>query len=369
MKRRGKAGYAVAAVALAACAAGFVLDTRGMLRSYLFAWLFALGICAGALANLMVHTMTHGRWGEPFRPPLIAATRMLPVVSVLALPVLLGAGDLFPWAVEGTRDRPSAWLNVPFFDLRTVLYLAIWNAIAFFWLRADRATVDPARASAPGAVRASAIGLIVYSLTVSAASFDWVASLTPDWFSSGFGLVYGVGQMLAGAAFGVVAAALAQRDAPDAAVLEQRFHDLGNLLLMYVLTWAYLAFAQFLIIWAENLPHEIGWYLPRVQTSWRWLGAFLVAFHFFVPFLLLLQRAAKRSVAALGGIAAALLAAHLADVFWLVVPGFRAAGLAFAWTDLAALAGVAAVWFLAWPFATAPVRLRWEAPREEAAHG
>src|SRR6185312_10850102 len=116
-----------------------------------------------------------------------------------------------------------------------------------------------------------------------------------------------------------------------------RFHDLGNILLMYVLTWAYLAYTQFLIIWSENLPHEIRWYVPRVQTGWAALGIFLVAFHFFLPLLILLSRTAKRSPALLGAIAMGLLLAHLADAFWLVVPTFRTAGFAISWTDILAL--------------------------------
>ena len=125
--------------------------------------------------------------------------------------------------------------------------------------------------------------------------------------------------------------------------------DLGNLLLMWMLTWAYLAFMQFLIIWSEDLPREIAWYLPRLQTSWVMLGVFIVAFQFFVPFVLLLLRAAKRSVAALGAIAGGLLAAHCAYVFWLVIPGLRPHGFAIAWTDVAALAGIAGACALAWP--------------------
>ena len=321
----------------------------GFLQSYLFAWLFLLAISLGALANLMVHSLTGGRWGEPVRPAWIAATRLLPLVALLFLPILLGMRRLYPWVEE-----PGAYLNVPFFAARSVAYLAIWVVLGAAFLRADRATVDPANGGNAGAQRIAAAGLIAYALTVSLAAVDWIASLTPHWYSSAFGLVIGTGQMLAGAAFGVAAAAgsfgaLARvpRPAGDEPT-RLRFHDLGNLLLMYVLTWAYLAYTQFLVIWSENLPHEIHWYVPRVQTGWAALGIFLVAFHFFLPLLILLSRTAKRSPALLGTIAMGLLLAHLADAFWLVVPTFRSDGFAISWTDLLALALLGVAWGWAW---------------------
>src|SRR5581483_9436916 len=193
------------------------------------------------------------------------------------------------------------------------------------------------------------------------AAYDWIVSLTPGWASSGFGLVVGVGQMLAGAAFGVAAFSFGPAlPTPENEETRARCHDLGNILLMYVMTWAYLAFTQFLIIWAENLPREIAWYVPRLQTGWWTLGAFLVAFQFFVTFLILLSRGAKRAPRLLGGLAAALLAVYVANVFWLVLPAFRPDGLEVSWTDLAALVAVAAVYGALWR--------RMLHRREEAAH-
>src|SRR6185437_1299729 len=236
------------------------------------------------------------RWGEPIRPPLIAAAGLMPVVALLFIPILLGAARLYPWAAE-----PGRYLNLPFFAARSVACLAIWIALGTAFLRADRATVDPASGGASRARRIAAGGLVVYAVTMTLAAVDWIASLTPHWYSSGFGLVVCTGQMLAAMAFAVAVAARRTREPPRepgpgwGALPEEgrdairlRFNDLGNLLLMYVLTWAYLAYTQFLVIWSENLPHEIHWYVPRVQTGWAALGIFLVAFHFFLPLVILL---------------------------------------------------------------------------------
>ncbi|HST02156.1 MAG TPA: hypothetical protein VLJ84_10910 [Usitatibacter sp.] len=297
------------------------------LHSYLAAWLFVLALSLGSMANLMVHQLTGGRWGEPVLPAWAAASRLMPWVALAALPILVGAQWIFPWVQE-----PGRWLNLPFFEARSVVYLVILGALA--WM-------------APGRSWLAAPGLVIYTLVISLASFDWIASLTPHWYSSGFGLVVGTGQMLAGAAFGVAVGARAWRDREDDEA-RLRFNDLGNLLLMYVLVWAYLAYTQYLVIWSENLPHEIHWYVPRTQTGWAGLGIFVIAFHFGLPLLILLSRAAKRAPRVLGAIAAALLVAHLADVYWLVMPSVRTDGISVRWTDPVMLAIVAAMWWFAW---------------------
>jgi len=323
--------------------------TTTILHSYLFAWLFVLGVSLGSLGNLMVQSLTTGRWVEPVRPAWIGAARMMPWVALLFIPVLVGVKLIYPWT-----NADGRWLNVPFWCARSVLYLAIWCLLAWGYLRADVATVDPVAGGGPRVRGLSAGGLLVYTFTVSLAAFDWIASLTPNWYSSGFGLVVGTGQMLSGAAFGVMIGATGRPFAPD---VRQRFHDLGNLLLMYVLTWAYLAFTQFLVIWAENIPKEIHWYVRRLETGWVSLAWIVVCLHFALPFLILLSRTAKRSPQFMGALAAALLVVHMVQVYWLVIPSVRPDSFSIAWSDPLALVLVAGVWFLLW-------RRAMRAPRE-----
>jgi hypothetical protein len=145
------------------------------------------------------------------------------------------------------------------------------------------------------------------------------------------------GQGLAGAAFGVLAVSLQ----PSAS--RPVLHDLGNILLTYVLLWAYLAFTQYLIIWSENLPDGIVWYTRRLDTAWWWIALLLVAFHFFIPLLVLLSRAAKRAPLVLGGLAAALVCMHLVDAWWLIVPSVAATSVHVLWVAPLAATGVMAL--------------------------
>jgi len=289
--------------------------------SYLFAWLLFLGLALGGMANLMLHNLSGGAWGSAVRPTFVAAARLVPLAALLGIPVLVAMRHLYPIG-------ESVWFSAPFFAARSIAYLALWSAFGL-WLRSS--------------VAWSAIGLIVYVFTMSLAATDWIAALVPQWYSTGFGLVVAIGQMLGAMALAVAHAGL-RAERTD----RQVFLDLGNLLLMYVMTWAYLAFMQFLIVWVGNLPREIAWYLPRLQTGWVALGVILVVFHFFAPLAILLFRSAKRSPLLLGSLAAALLAVHVIDVYWLVAPSVRPLGFHIAVADILALLAAAALWRFAW---------------------
>lgn len=303
----------VGAVLLLACLPGWWLDRVAFLAAWLVGWCFCAGLVLGGLANVWIHTLTGGGWGEPIRAPLLQLGRALPALAVLFLPILAGVADLYPWAGAGwewTGERSAlafkyAWLQPAPFVLRAAVVLLVWNGLA-------RASRSPAFARSPGFAAAA---LILYGFTVSIAAVDWIMSLMPLWYSSIFGLVVGVGQMLAGLALGAMVSCRAESLAD---VRARR--DLGNLLLAYVLTWGYLAFSQFLIIWSENLPHEIVWYVVRRGDGWLVLGAVVALLQFALPLLLLLFRSVKASPRGLAAVALGLLVAYLLDLCWLILP-------------------------------------------------
>jgi hypothetical protein len=319
------------------------------LPSYLFVWLFVLGLSLGSLAWVVVHNLTGGDWGHAARPFLQAALRLFPLSALLALPLLFAPAQLLPW-MRTTAGAPHAgfvagqlwYLNSTFFYARAIVYFAIWLGLARL-LRSDRVLAPhlPGRRD-PSLQAVSAVGFVLYAITTTFAAVDWTMSLTPSWHSTEFGLLIGTGQVLSALAGAIVCAyALAvDVDAP----LRRRFHDLGNLALALVLVWAYLALMQFLTIWIEDLPDEITWFLLRSRTSWSALTSFVVVAHFVLPFLLLLSSSAKRTPAVLAAVASVVLLACLADSFWLVVPIFRPRGFELQWSDLGALLAIGGLW-------------------------
>jgi len=302
-------------------------------RSYLIAYLFWLGVALGCLPLLMLHHLVGGTWGFVIRRVLEAGTRTLPLMVVLFVPLLFGIHSLYEWshadvvARDAVLQAKRAYLNSTFFVVRAVVYFLSW--IIFAWLL-NRWSVEQDKTGNPNLIRRfqllSGPGIIVYSLAMTFASIDWGMSLEPHWFSTIYGVLFIVGQALAAMAFATAVAVRLSESPPLSQFMNaQVFQDLGNLLLAFIMLWAYISFSQYLIIWAGNLPDEIPWYLHRGSNGWQWVAALLALFHFAIPFVLLLGRGNKRNKAFLGKIAIAVLVMRWVDVYWLIAPSFAPA--------------------------------------------
>lgn len=346
----------VGAIGLLCCLLGVYLDPVQFFRSYLVAYLFWLSIPLGCLAILMIHHLVGGTWGAVIRRVLEAATRTLPLLLVLFVPLLFGMEDLYVWAnPEAVAKDPmlqhkSAYLNVRFFLLRCAGYFAVWLALTYVLNRGSRRQEEAPDWATDQIVRRrlrllGGPGLALYGLTVTFTAVDWMMSLEPLWYSTIYGLRVAATQLLAGLAWAIIVTRwLAEREPLAEVLTPDHFQDLGNFLLTFIMAWIYVAFSQYLIIWSGNLPEEITWYLRRGSGSWGWVALFLLAFHFVVPFVLLLARPLKRRASLLAALAAGLLFVHLVELFWLVMPAFSPAGVHVHWLDLVAPVGVGGVW-------------------------
>jgi magnesium-transporting ATPase (P-type) len=242
------------------------------------------------------------------------------------------------------------YLNVPFFVVRSVIYFAIWMGLAWFLNKWSAQQDEPGNASAEKNLEGiSGPGLVLWGIAVTFSAVDLVMSLEPKWFSSIYGMMIMVVYALSAMAFVIfIARKLTDREPLMQLASPQRFKDLGNFLLTFVMLWAYLSFSQFLIIWSGNMPEEISWYMARARGSWGALAVVLIIFHFAIPFALLLSRDIKRGPRALSAVAAALVALTLVDIFWLIVPAFEPDGLRVHWSNIGMVAGLGGLWL--WAF-------------------
>jgi hypothetical protein len=355
-------GMIAGVIGLLLCAVGWFLAPDYFFRGYLVGWVFWLGVSLGCMAICMVGHLSGGDWAVVSRRILEAAARVLPLMLVLFVPIALGLSRLFQWAHPELikTDRVVA-LKAPyfyflslsdrtplFFYLRLVLYFAIWIGLALrlssLSLQQDR-TGDP---SLLGRMRVvSAPGLIIYCLSLTFASVDWLMSLQIHWYSTIYGFYLIASQALAGFAFLIVIAVLLSRSEPMAGVFQPRhFHDWGKLLFAFVMIWTYFSWSQFLITWAGNLPEEIAFFLPRINGGFGWVALAIVLFHFTVPFSLLLSRDLKRNGRTLAMVALGLLVMRVVELFWQVEPAFPAAVRhpAFDWEYLAAPLLIGGLW-------------------------
>jgi hypothetical protein len=308
-------------VALVACLAGAILDPAGFFPAWLAAVACWIALPLGSLMLLLAHVLTGGRWGEAARPMLLAGIATLPVLALAFLPLLLGLQHLYPWA----RGNETPYLAPGFWSLRAVACFALWGGLALLALRR------------PVTRRLAALGLILLGLTTTMAAIDWLMSLEAPWSSSVFGLLVIAGALLAALAFATLLVALLGRDdEPD----REARADLGSLLLAGLLLWAYLQAMQLVIIWEENLPDEIGWYLHRLGHGWQWAAGLVPILGFAAPFLLLLSRRIKRRRLWLIAICLVLLASHVVEAWWLVLAPFPAGLGALAPAAMLAIGGL-----------------------------
>jgi hypothetical protein len=349
---QGRAFIVGAIGVLATVALGFH-DWTQFFRSYLFAYVYWMAFAMGSLGFLQLHHMTGGKWGLPIRRILEAGTRTIPLMTLLSIPIFLGIKKLYPWAIdpeilgdEAAGHFRRVWLQPGFFVVRAVVYFAIFNLLVFLlnkWSAEQDRTADVRLKEKMTSLAAP--GVILWSLAWSWAMLDWVMSLEPKWYSSIYGMVFMVISLLSAVSFSVLMLRLLDSYQPlHDSYDPPRLNDIGNFMLVFTLLWTYMSFAQFLIIWSGNLKQEIPWYKVRAFTSWGYIGAALLIFHFFVPFFILLQRRVKRKIERLSVIALWMLGISLIDVFWLIVPSFRAGGIHVSPVDICAVVGIGGVW-------------------------
>lgn len=349
LNRWQKTALIVGGILYLASIIGGIFSPNQFFRSYLFAYLFWIGLALGSMAIVMLQYLTGGAWGVVTRRIFEAATRTLPLLAILFIPILFGIPRLYNWAhpqivqADDVLRHRSFYMNPTGFILRAIFYFAVWLTFAYFlnkWSREE----DEGGNRQLLLQKLSAPGLILYVFMVTFSSIDWAESLADHWFSTMWGFLFVASQGLIAMSFGIIVLALLSRRQPLSDVIRSsHFHALGKLLLMFVMLWAYFQFSQLLIVWSGNLTHEIPWYMPRFATTWRALSIVLIYGQFLIPFLLLLSRPLKKNPWALSTVALILLTMRFVDLFWIVMPEFYK-GFRMHWLNFSVPIALGGLW-------------------------
>lgn len=316
--------------------------------SYLTAFLFFLSLALGGLFFTLSQLASRAGWSVVVRRLTEHVGATLPLFALLFLPIAFALPTLFEWARPEVVEHDalirekSGYLNAGFFYVRALIYFVVW-AFLGWWFRKQSLRQD--RENAPGLTRrlqaVSAPSLLAFAVTVTFASFDWIMSLSPHWFSTIFGVYY-----FSGAAVGIfsllaiLALILGRANLLAGAVTVEHLHDVGKLLFAFVVFWAYIAFSQFMLIWYGNIPEETAFFADRWNEGWRPVSIALAVGHFVLPFFVLLLRGVKRRVGILAAAGGWMLAMHYLDLYWLVMPSFRPESPAPTLLDVAAFAAM-----------------------------
>lgn len=344
----------VGIVGLVATVLGFFVAGPDVFwRGYLVGWIYWLGVALGLFLIMMINYLASGRYGIQMRRFQEAATRTIPVMGLIGLPILFAGGlqHLYHWtttdpANDALLAAKAAYLNVPFFNGRYVVYFVIWTVFAFVMSRLshqhDETGDEKTREKLQ---KLSAAGLVTFVLVATFASIDWLMSTDHHWYSSLYGPQLLLWQAISAVAFSIILLVfLWQREPFKHIVKPTHFHDWGKLMLAFTMVWGYFSISQFLIIWSGNLPEEVTWYIVRNTGGWKTFTVTLVVFAFFLPFAILLSQDIKFKPKVLMRVAMLVLVVRWFDYYWQVAPNLHPSGFTLSPFDFGPWIAIGGFW-------------------------
>ncbi|HEY1188370.1 MAG TPA: hypothetical protein VGE74_12030, partial [Gemmata sp.] len=331
---------------------GWVANERQFYHSYLFGYVFALDIALGALFWTMIHHVADAGWSVGLRRVFENISRAILPLTALFLPVLIGTftGKLHAWYNFVHDPAPAeehlnhlwhvkhTYFSTPFFLARLAVYFAVWIAYSVAmrnWSVKQDATGGAALTRKMQWWAPSGVALL--GLTSTFFAFDVLMSLQYSWFSTIYGVYFWAGGIRGSLATCVlIVLALRALGLLRNTITVEHLHDVAKIMFGFTVFWAYIAFAQYFLIWYGNVPEETQFYLLRRNGSWYALSVLLPVLYFVVPFFLLLPRAHKRSPFWLALVSGWILVMHAYDLYWQVMPVLHQDTVHFHWLDAAA---------------------------------
>lgn len=334
----GKRWFYIGVIGAVAGIVGLIVDPERTWASWLHGALLPLTIAAGAAAFVAINHVSNAGWATTLRRIPEAMMNWIPIGGFILLIGAIGGVHLFGGghAAHGEdHGIRTAWLDPTFLIARLVVIIALWTWLGWRIRNASYAQDGDGDTRWTRIARnRSALFLVVFAITFTAASFDWIMSLDHGFYSTIFGFYVFTGAFLSGIAAVTVLTILLSRRGIIPAPTDDQLHSLGKLLFAFATFWAYLWFCQYMLIYYANIPEEISYYLRRTTGGWEWLfwGNLIVGW--LVPFVLLLRKRVKKSHSYVMGVALLILATHWLDLYVMVIPATGATALP-SWTDIA----------------------------------
>lgn len=335
--------------------AGWIFNTDQFYRSYLLGYMWCFEPTVGCLGLLMLYHLTGGGWGTVIRRILEAAMQNIWLMLLLFVPIIIGIHRLYPWsrpeevAASGHLQQIAGhYLNLTFWLIRTGIYFVAFIGLVWALMRISRTQDNPPEVFCDKRLRIiCGQGVVIYLFLTLFLYTDWLMSLTPEWSSMIYPLIFNAGHGLVAISFAVVIAAMLRAYAPMNQVLQPRhFLNHGKIMLTFVMIWGWWVYAQWIIFWSGNEPDEISWFVARTRGGWEHYWFLLVMGYFCIPFALLLSRSFKSNSGTLMKLAVWLLVARYMDIFFFVAPAFpqRAGHFYYSWLDFVVPVSLAGFW-------------------------
>jgi hypothetical protein len=332
-----RAGWLLLAAGAAICVAGYLADPTRSAFNNIILFLFLASLAGGSIFLVALEYIAGAVWSVPMRRVNEFIAGLTPIFPLFALPLLFNLHDVFHWTHAAADDAvlaaKSPYLNVNFFIIRFLVVAAVWNIFYVLFVRNSTrqdASRDPRLTTFN--IRLAAVFMPVFAVTLTVVAVDWAMSLEPHWFSTIFGVYYFSGTTLAALAAATYIIVRFHETGVLPNLRRDHFYSLGALMFAFINFWAYIAFSQFLLIWYANLPEETVWFMARWKGGWQYVSVLLIIVHFVVPYFALLMQESKMDARRLKQMAVWILAAHLLDLYWLIMPTYSPT-VSFSWMD------------------------------------
>lgn len=346
-----KSLFGVGIVGLLASGVGFFLEHEQFFFSYVVSFTFFSSLALGSLFFVMLQHLTRSEWSAVLRRIPETISSNIWMWALFIIPVLLGMHSLYHWThPEAVANDPvlqgkSPYLNIPFFVIRQVIYFSLWGFLGY---RMYHKSVEMDKTGNWGLLtllrRTSGPGTFFFAITTAFAAFDWLMALDPHWYSTIFGVYFFAMSFQAlFAALILLVLFLWNKGLLTSTIKPGHLYDLGVQMFGFTIFYAYIAFAQFLLIYYANIPEETTWFLERLEGGYQYLAYFYLFGRFVIPFIVLLPKWTKSNPKIVGTIASLILASHLVELYWIVMPVLNHHGFHLNWMTITSFFGLGGI--------------------------
>jgi hypothetical protein len=340
-------------------------DAAEMHHQFYFSWLtafvFFTTLSLGGLFFTVLHHLVRASWSAGLRRIAENLAMNLPIMILCAIVLVFGFHDVYHWTHIDPAEDPifavkQGYLNVEFFAIRNIGFFGAWLLMAFFFrsrsVKQDHCEDEAEREKITYNMRKWApLSMLTFGLSISFFAFDWLMSLDPHWFSTMFGVYIFAGTVVSLFATLIITVLwLTRNNVLENTITIGNFHDAGKLMFGFIVFWTYITFSQYFLIWYANIPEETMWFIHRSHHGWGEVGFVLAAFHFALPFWVIMSRHTKRNRLVLGFAAAWMLMMHFIDLYYVIMPTHHS-HFHFHWLDITTFVGIGGAFlfgFLYW---------------------
>jgi len=317
----------------------FVSGRERFWINWIIWFLFLLTAGLGCLFIVALEHLVGARWSVPLRRIPERLSGLVILMIPASLVALFSLPELYPWTDQVVLENPivsgkAVWLNVPFFSFRVAACAVLW---AFsYWIFVGGSIRQDLHGDPRYNLRVrrfAPVFMALFGITLTLVAFDWISSLDPIWYSDIFGVYLFSGTFLAGLALTTLTILYLKGQGRLLKVTADHLYNLGGFLFAFIVFWAYIGFAQYLLMWYANIPEEVTWYKIRLEGGWGIVLIAMALLHFLVPFFVLMARNVKSDPRFLAAAAALVLFSHLLDLYWMIFPALDN-GSVFGWQEL-----------------------------------